>query len=102
MDLRLLMPCILPNCSFNDCAVALLVSSYSPSRLDGMWRVAGPRVDKGAWSEALSFGNIEAVWAVHLISVHLGLLNLVVALPLSPFIGNYLILFPSIRNPPMP
>lgn len=57
-----------------------------------------------AWSEALSFGNIEALWAVRLISVHLGLLNLVVALHLSPFIGNYLIklLFPSIRNPPMP
>lgn len=58
--------------------------------------MAGPRVDKGAWSEALSFRNVEALWAVHLISVHLGLLNLVVALRLSPFIGNYLIklLFP--------
>lgn len=66
--------------------------------------MAAPRVDKGAWSGALSFRNIEALWAVHLISVHLGLLNLVVALHLSPFIGNYLLklLFLSICNPSMP
>lgn len=66
--------------------------------------MAGPRVRKERdleWS--LELQDIEALWAVHLISVHLGLLNLVVSLNLSPFIGNYFIklLFLFICNTPV-